>query len=387
MKKLIIFLLFLSIILCISNNRVKAETLINNIVDDSKCRSYVLIDANTKTVLKQSLSDARLEMASMTKVMSLLLIFEAIEEGRLTLNQELICSEYAASKGCSQIFLEVGEKMKVDDLVKSVCIASANDATIVLAEAISGTEQTFVERMNQKASELNLKNTIYANATGLPISEKHFTSAYDMAIVASEIINKYPKVLEYSSLYEDYIRKDTPKQFWLVNTNKLIKTHPEIDGLKTGWTEAARYCLTATQEKNGMRLISVVMGSNTVKDRTEKTLELLQYGFSNYRYEVIYKKGTVIKLNENMLITPHKQNIVLDSDFGVLLGVNEKIPKINYQISLNEELIKNYETNNIGSISFYSDGKNLGPTSSLTFFPARRMRSLPISHMFLYPAL
>lgn len=363
MKKIIMMVLLLCLTLCIfinSSKSINAETLNIDIVDDSKCRSYVLMDAKTKTVLKESLSNARLEMASMTKVMSLLLIFEAIEDKRLTYDLELICSETAASKGGSQIFLEVGEKMKVDDLLKSVCIASANDATVVLAEAISGSEETFVQMMNNKAQELNLENTVYSNATGLPTTGKHFTSAYDMAIVASELINKYPKALEYSSKYEDYVRQGTPKQFWLVNTNKLVKSHPQIDGLKTGWTEKARYCLTATQEQNGMRLISVVMGSDNVKDRTEKTLELLQYGFSNYKYEVLYKKGTVVKSNENLLITPSKQNIVLEDDFGLIVRINEKTPKINYQININHDLISNYETKNIGTITFYNEGKCLG---------------------------
>lgn len=363
MKKLLLFLITtISIFLMSLNftNNVKAQTLNINAIDDSKCRSYILIDAKTKTVLKESLPNTRLEMASMTKVMSLLLIFEAIDEKRITLDQELICSSAAASKGGSQIFLEVNEKMKVDDLLKSVCIASANDATIVLAEAISGSETAFVEMMNNKAKDLGLQNTVYSNATGLPTTGKHFTSAYDMAIVASELINKYPKVLEYSSLYEDYIRKGTPKQFWLVNTNKLVKSHPDIDGLKTGWTESARYCLTATQEKDGMRLISVVMGSNTIQDRTEKTLELLQYGFSNYKYQVIYKKGTVINSNEDILITPNKQNIILEEDFGVLVATNEQVPKVNYRINLDHEKIKRFETSHIGTITFYSDGKLLG---------------------------
>lgn len=360
MKKILIFTLLLLSLILLCRPNIKAESMKVTAIDDSKCRSYVLMDSKTNTVIKASQCNARLEMASMTKVMSLLLFFEAIEDKRLSYDQELICSERAASKGGSQIFLEVGEKMKVDDLLKSVCIASANDATVVLAEAISGSEQTFVELMNKKAQELELKNTIFSNATGLPTKDKHFTSAYDMAILASVLINKYPKVLEYSSLYEDYVRKGTPKQFWLVNTNKLVKSHPEIDGLKTGWTECAKYCLTATQEKNGMRLISVVMGANTVSDRTEKTLELLQYGFSNYKYEIIYKKGTVIKSNEDILITPNKQNIILKEDFGILLGINDEVPKINYQINLNNAAIKNYQTENIGEISFYSNGNNLG---------------------------
>lgn len=319
-------------------------------------KSSVLIDANTNKVLVDNRKDARLPMASMTKVMSLIIFFEAIEEKRLQMDQLLTCSENAASKGGSQIFLSVGEQMSVDDLLKSVCIASANDATVVLAEAISGSEEVFVQLMNKKAEELKLYNTVFSNSTGLPTTNAHYTTAYDMAIMSSYLINNYPKALEYSSKYEDYVRVGTPKQFWLVNTNKLIKSVEGIDGLKTGWTEDAGYCLTCTKKVDNMRLVSVVMGANTIKDRTNMTLELLNYGFSNYKYQMVLPKGTIVNTNKNILLSPTEQNVVLSKDFGILLQHNEEFKNYQTKIVIDNDLINRYETKDIGYIEFYKDG-------------------------------
>ena len=303
-------------------------------------------------------------MASMTKVMSLILFFDAIEEGRLKYDQLLTCSENAASKGGSQIFLSVGEQMKVDDLLKSVCIASANDATVVLAEAISGSEEVFVQLMNKRAKELKLYNTKFGNSTGLPTDNDHYTTANDMAIMSSYLINNHPKALEYSSRYEDYIRVNTPKQFWLVNTNKLIKSADGIDGLKTGWTEEAGYCLACTKQQDGMRLISVVMGANTVKDRTNMTLQLLNYGFSNYKYQVVLPKSTVVDVNKDILLSPDTQHVVLSRDFGIVLDKNDEFNSYQTKIIIDKVKISNFEVNNIGSVEFYKDG-NLIDTISL----------------------
>lgn len=326
----------------------------------SDYKSAILIEASTKTVLSEENSDIKLPMASMTKVMSLILFFEAIEEKRLNITKELTCSEYASSMGGSQIFLSVGERMSVDDLLKSVCIASANDATVVLAEAISGSEVGFVTLMNNKAKELGLKNTKFDNCTGLPTNKEHYTSSYDMAIMSSYLINKYPKVLEYSSKYEDYVRVGTPKQFWLVNTNKLVKSVNGIDGLKTGWTNEAGYCITSTMVQDGMRLIAVVMGAKTVDDRTNKVISLFNYGYSNYKYKVLLPKNTVVSVNKNVLLSPTKQSIVLKEDFGIILKKDEDIKDFQTRLSVNNKLISNYETDNIGTAEFYKDGRFLG---------------------------
>lgn len=360
MKKLLTIFSICITILLLSNINVLAEDQ-NTIHDDYKlAKSAILIESSTNKVLVEENSKIRLHMASMTKVMSLLLIFEAINEGRLTLDQMITTSKNAASKGGSQIFLSVGEQMSVEDLLKSICIASANDATVALAEAICGSEMTFVKLMNNKAKELKLNDTCYANATGLPSTSPHYTTAYDMAIIASQLINNYPEVLTYTSKYEDYIRKDTPKQFWLVNTNKMVKNIPGVDGLKTGWTEYAGYCLTCTKQENGMRLISVVMGCDSVGFRTSKTLELLNYGFANYQYQVILEKGTIVKTNEDLLLKPNQYNIVLSKDFGTVTLKNEKITDYDLKLKLDYQKIKNYETDDIGICEVYTNGKLLG---------------------------
>lgn len=376
MKKIIMFLSMLGIVLVISKIHINAED-VNVIYDDYKTsKSAILIEATTNKVLKEENSKIRLNMASMTKVMSLIIFFETIEQKRISFDQMITTSLNASKKGGSQIFLEENEKMSVDDLLKSICIASANDATVALAEAISGSEEQFVILMNAKAKELGLKDTLYSNSTGLPSNKPHYTTAYDMALTASYLINKYPKVLEYTSLYEDYVRRGTPKQFWLVNTNKMVKNIKGVDGLKTGWTESAGYCLTCTKEENGMRLISVVMGSNSVSLRTKKTLELFNYGYSNYELLTLLKKGTIVKTNEDLLIKPNTYNIVLSKDFNQVVLKNSKIDNVETKIELDYKKINNYETKNIGTIKIYSNGNYLGSmeldileqTEKLSFF-------------------
>ena len=233
---------------------VKGEEL--NLAENAK--SAILIEASTGEVLYSKNPDQKLAPASMTKIMSLILIMENIENGNLKWNDIVVVSKNAASMGGSQIFLEQNEMMSVEDLVKGICVASGNDATVAMAEKIAGTEAAFVKLMNDKANKLGLKNTHFVNATGLD-AEGHYSSARDMSIMARELV-KHQKILEFSSIYEDYLRKNTSNSFWLVNTNKLVKFYSYIDGLKTGYTGDAGYCLTATGKKRDLRLISVVMG-------------------------------------------------------------------------------------------------------------------------------
>ena len=360
MKKLISLLSILCIIIIGMGIKISAQEPTVLYDDYNLAKSAILIESSSNKVLKEENSKIRLHMASMTKVMSLILIFEALEDGRITYEQMITTSENAASKGGSQIFLAVGEQMSVDDLIKGICIASANDATVALAEHIAGSEIGFVERMNQMVKKLGLVDTNYSNATGLPTTSPHYTTAYDMAIIASYLINNYPKVLEYTSKYEDYIRKGTPKQFWLVNTNKMVKNIPGVDGLKTGWIESAGYCLTCTKMENGLRLISVVMGSKTVGLRTKKTLELLNYGFSNYEYQLLLKECSIVKTNNDMLIKPNEYHVVLSKDFGVVVPKNNKINDYDIKIKLDYKSISNYETTNIGTCEFYHQGVLIG---------------------------
>ncbi len=222
----------IAILLCFSliNNNFQLNA---NMSLTQDAKSSILIEMNTKEVLSEHNAHAKLEPASITKIVSLKLIFDALSNKVIDLNDKLICSEYAASMGGSQIYLFSGEEMKVNDLIKSVTIASANDAVVCLAEKIAGTEENFVKLMNNEVKRLGLQNTNFVNCTGLP-AENHYTSSYDMSMLAVDLlINHQDEILKYTSVYEDYIREDT-KKFWLVNTNKMVKNIPGVDGLKTG---------------------------------------------------------------------------------------------------------------------------------------------------------
>lgn len=252
-------------------------------------KSAILIDRDTGSIIFEKGMNDRLPPASMTKVMTLLLIMEAIDEEKLSFDEEITVSENASSMGGSQVFLETGEVMTVDDLVKAIAIASGNDASVALAERIAGSEAAFTELMNKKAKELGLQHTNFQNASGLP-AKNHYSTAHDMAMIAKELL-KYEKITKYTSIYEDYLRKGEENEFWLVNTNKLVHFYPYIDGLKTGYTSEAKFCLTATGKKDDMRLIAVVMGAETVKERNSMTMQLIDYGFNHYEVDKLFDKN------------------------------------------------------------------------------------------------
>lgn len=283
MKKGIVLLLGILIMLpC----RVGALNLAEN------AKSAILIEASTGTIIYEKNSHEKLAPASMTKMMSMLLIVEAIEDGKLSWNQMITTSENASSMGGSQILLETGEKMSVGDLFKGIAVASGNDAVVALSEAVAGTEEEFVNMMNQRAKELGLEDTNFKNPHGLDTAN-HYTSAYDMAMIAKELV-RHEKVLEFTSIYEDYLREDQENKVWLVNTNKLVKFYDGMDGLKTGYTKEAGYCLTATAKRGDTRFITVVMGEEDTKTRNSETTSMMDYAFGQYEVEkVLDKKRTV----------------------------------------------------------------------------------------------
>ncbi len=257
-----------------------------------QARSAVLMDASSGKILFEKNSHEPLPPASITKVMTMLLIMEAIEQGKIKLTDQVRVSEKAASMGGSQIFLQPGEQMSVDHLLKAIAMASANDASVAMAEWIGGTEEHFVEMMNKKAKQLGLKHTRFQNSNGLP-AENHYSSAHDIAVMSRELL-KYPLITKYTGVYEDYLRKDSPKPFWLVNTNKLVRFYPGVDGLKTGYTSEAKFCLTATAKRGPMRLIAVVMGEPNTKIRNKEVSEMLDYAFNQYTNYIVYRKGELI---------------------------------------------------------------------------------------------
>jgi serine-type D-Ala-D-Ala carboxypeptidase (penicillin-binding protein 5/6) len=314
----------------------KAKTNIPNVELADEARSAILIERDTGTVLYEKNAHEKLPPASMTKIMTMLLIMEAIDKGELTLTEKVRTSEYAASMGGSQIFLEPGEEMTVDELLKGIAIGSGNDASVAMAERIAGSEEAFVAMMNNKAKELGLKNTSFKNATGLP-AEEHYSSAYDMAIMAKELL-KYEQITKYTGKYEDYLRENTDKKFWLVNTNRLVKFYPGVDGVKTGFTNEAKYCLTATAEKDNMRVIAVVFGAPTPKERNSQITKMLDYAFSQYKTHPIYERNLVIskakvskgKLNEVDIVTSEPLSVLTKK--GASIKDIEKVIKVKENI-------------------------------------------------------
>lgn len=345
MKKILLFI----IMMCITFTKVYAIDLAKN------AESSILMEASTGEIIYEKNKDERLAPASMTKMMSLIIIMEEIEKGNLKLNQIITVSENAASMGGSQIYLEKNEKMSVDDLLKGICMASANDAVVALSEVISGTEDEFVKRMNKKAKELGLKNSNFMNATGLD-DDEHYSSAYDMALIARELV-KHKKVLEYSSNYEDYLRENTNKKFWLVNTNKLIKTYDGMDGLKTGYTEKAGYCLTATAKRNNMRLISVVMKESDSKIRNSETSEILDYGFNLYNVNRLFKKNDVVSKYVDNKSSKVNNDVIVKNDISILNKKSSKKRNITYKVKLDKKKLPIKKNEKVGIIEVKENGK------------------------------
>ena len=247
-----------------------------------EAKSALLMDVATGTVLFESNSHEALAPASVTKVMTMLLIMEAIDSGRISWEDTVTASEAAAAKGGSQIYLKVGETMSVKEMVKSIAVSSANDCACAMAEHIAGSEAAFVEQMNKRAEELGMQDTRFVNCTGLdddPEAVNHKTSAYDIALMSRELLKNHPDIKQYTTIWMDTVRNG---QFGLSNTNKLVRFYPGATGLKTGFTSAAGYCLSASAQREGMELVAVVMGCETSAKRFAACKSLLDHGFANY---------------------------------------------------------------------------------------------------------
>lgn len=345
MKKILILLLLL-----ISIPLVKAEET-EDLAPNAK--SAIMIEASTGEILFQKNKDEKLAPASMTKMMSMLLIMEEIENGNLKWNEMITTSEKASSMGGSQIFLKVGEKMTVEDLLKGVAIASGNDAVVALAERVSGSEEQFVKRMNTRAQDLGLKNTNFINATGLT-ADNHYSSAYDMSLIAKELV-KHEKILEFTSTYEDYLRKDTKSPFWLVNTNRLVRFKEGVDGLKTGFTDEAGYCLTATMKKDNMRLITVVMKEENTSKRSADTTKMLDYGFNIYMVQTILDEKTTIEKKKVELGKTLTTEIVPKENITILNKKSDDQKNITYKTNINKIIAPVKKGDKVGTIDIIED--------------------------------
>lgn len=331
----------------------------SELADEAK--SAVLIERDTGAVLYDKNSHERLPPASMTKIMTMILIMEAIQEGRLHWNDKVRTSEKAASMGGSQVFLEPGEEMTVKEMLKAIAVGSANDASIAMAEHIAGSEEEFVKMMNKKAKELGLKDTKFQNPTGLP-AKGHYSSAYDMALMAKELL-KYPQITKYTGLYESYLRENTDKKFWLVNTNKLVKHYPGVDGLKTGFTNDAKYCLTATAKKNNMRVIAVVFGAPTPKSRNTQISKMLDYAFARYETSPIYGQGETLGQVKISKGKKSKIDAKTAESVSVLIKKGEKLNKLKRDIHLKKDIkAPVHKGDKIGELVLKKDGKILSKT-------------------------
>ena len=308
---------------------VKASNL--NLAENAK--SAILIDASTGNIIYEKNAHEKLAPASMTKMMSMLLIMEAIDRGELKWNQMITASENASSMGGSQILLETGEKMSVKDLFKGIAVASGNDAVVALSEAIAGTEDEFVKRMNQRAKELGLQDTNFKNPHGLDTAN-HYSSSYDMSLIAKELV-KHEKVLEFTSIYEDYLREGQKNKVWLVNTNKLVRFYDGLDGLKTGYTKEAGYCLTSTAKRGDTRFITVVMGEPDTKTRNSETTSMLDYAFSQYESEKIFSKDNAVGTVRVDLGKTETVKLFPMEDVSVLNKKSENKKNANYELKVN----------------------------------------------------
>ena len=355
---LCLFFFFLAISFCLAEEEISpTNTTTNENKFAENAKSAIMIEASTGTILYEKNKDDKLPMASMTKMMTLLLIMEEIESGNLKWNEMITTSEHAASMGGSQIFLEVGEKMSVEDLVKGICIASGNDASVAMAERIGGTEEKFVSMMNKKAKELSLSNTHFENACGLD-SDNHYSSANDMSIIAKELV-KHKKILEFSGTYEDYLRKNTEKSFWLVNTNKLVRYYQGVDGLKTGYTKNAGYCITTTAERENMRLITVVMGEPSSAIRNSETTTMLDYGFNTYEAKKIITKDSVISKQKVEFGKKDSVELTPMEDYKVLKEKSSTNKNITYQLSSNPIKAPVKVGDKVGKIKIIENNKTI----------------------------
>ena len=360
MKK---YFVTISIILCsVFNLQVAAVFAEENEKELAKeAESAILIEQHTGQVLFDKQADKSLPPASMTKIMTMLLIMEEMDRGKLKETDMVKVSEHAASMGGSQLFLEAGEEMTVKDLLKGIAIASGNDASVALAEHISGSEAAFVKAMNQKAKSLGLDHTTFKNTTGLP-AKGHKSTARDMAMIAKELVT-YEQILEYTSLYEDYLRKGTEDEFWLVNTNKLVKFHDDVDGLKTGYTKEAKYCLTATAEKDDMRVISVVMGAEKPKERNQATTDMLDYAYNNYETTQKFAKNEHITNFEHFKAKPYQTPIITKQAANLVHEKGKSLSHLTKDVHINKNItLPIQKCDVIGSLKLKQDDKVVSET-------------------------
>lgn len=330
---------------------------------DVTAKSYVLMEASSGQVLLENNKDEVLPPASITKIMTLLIIHEAVEAGKISWDDEVTISEHAASMGGSQVFMEPGEVQKVRDLVKAIAIASANDAAVAMAEYVGGSEGGFVELMNKKATELGMEHTVFKNACGLH-KEGHVSTAYDIALMSRELMNNYPEITKTLTTWMDTITHRTRRgesEFGLTNTNKMIKWYTGITGLKTGYTPEAKHCVSATAKRDDMQLIAVVLGAQDSKIRFREAGQILDYGFANYMTKAGPMVGEVlgsapVKKGETKEVT-----LTTEKTMGFVVPKTSKNSELTYTIKAEEGIYAPvYKGQKLGEIIYELDKKEVG---------------------------
>lgn len=365
MKRLGVVLLIFSLMFQISATRfmVSANETKESASIDITSQAAVLIEGSTGAIIFEKNKDEKLRPASITKIMTLLLIFEAIEDGTIALTDSVTVSEHAASMGGSQVYLEPNETQTVDTMIKCISISSANDACVSMAEFIAGSEEEFVKRMNERAKELGMNNTHFSNSCGLDV-DNHYSTAYDVALMSQELIMKHPQISNYSTVWMDTITHVTRKgesEFGLSNTNKLIKSYSGITGLKTGSTSLAKYCLSATARRDGMDMIAVVLAAPETKVRFQEAAKLLDYGFANatmYRDDLSDVTLEPVEISRGVSDTVTAKP---EKEFTYVCLKDKKPENITKEIVYHQGLsapIK--EGDVVGEINYSYNGENIG---------------------------
>lgn len=311
-------------------NKIENENLNFNL----ESGAAILIEQNTGKILYAYNEHEKLRPASVTKVMTILLIMEAIDRGELKLTDKIPCSENAASMGGSQIWLDPKETLTVDEMLKAICVVSANDCTVAMAEYIGGSEEVFVELMNKRAKELGMNDTTFKNCHGID-EDGHITSAYDISLMARELLLKHPNITKYTTIWMDSLRDGSSE---LVNTNKLIRNYKGATGLKTGSTSLALYNLAASATRENLSLISVIMKAPTTKIRFAEAQKLLDYGFANYSYKTFGKIGEIVKTIEIDKGVENQVNAIYEGEPAVLIKKGEE-KKVTQNLKINEHLV------------------------------------------------
>ena len=318
--------------------------------------SAVLIEQNSGQVLYNQNMHEKLRPASVTKVMTILLIMEAIDSGKLSYTDKIPCSEKAAGMGGSQIWLDVREELTVDEMLKAICVVSANDCTVAMAEYLAGSEEAFVNRMNAKAKELGMNDTTFKNCHGID-EDGHVTSAYDIALMSRDLLTKHPSITKYTTIYMDSLRDGKSS---LVNTNKLVRNYKGATGLKTGSTSVALYNLSASATRNDLSLIAVIMKAPTSPIRFAEAQKLLDYGFNNFEYKKLANKNDLIKEISVDKGIENSVNAILENDSGVLIqkGQNKDIVQsVQLTDSINAPV---YAGQVLGNVTYSLNGNEIG---------------------------